>query len=492
MKIFRIAYLFFGLTVLLSLQTYSQFPEDVLRLSFPGTGVGARALGLGMAYTGVANDFSAIYWNPAGLGQLHMNELSFGLSNLSYGNKSTFFNNSQSFTNSATNLNDIGLVYSVPTRQGSFAIALGYGHDADFTTGLSFSGFNPRSSIIQSWAPDGASLNGSRNGNLAYELWLADVDSFGPKDFRWNSQIKDSLAQSGKVIEGGGLNRVSAAAAFEAAPDLFLGATVNVITGSYTYSREYFEDDFNNLYAGRQHWEFQSLSLLESVESDLSGFDIKLGMLYKYAPNSRIGFSIKTPSWITVRETFSQSGTSEYYVADEPYHPKSSSYIAADNEQNEYDATTPFVFSAGGSYGIQSLMVAADIEYTDWTQMEFRNANSRLLAFNTQIKEEFRPTLNLHLGAEYEVVPSILQLRGGFAYLPSPYAGDPSDFARKYVTGGLSFVAQNAIIIELGFARGFWKNYRLNYDYSINGKQTSVTNEDVRTTSLLGTVSYRF
>lgn len=456
---------------------FAQFPEDILRLSFPGIGVGARSLGLGMAYTGVANDFSAVYANPAGLGQLHMNEVSFGLSNLSYGNSSSLYGNNQSFTNSGTSVNSLGLVYSVPAARGSFVVALGYGRQADLTTGLSFNGFNPRSSIIQTWAPDGRSyLNDDLSINPAYQLYLANIDTLSGK---YDSKILDSVTQSGKVIESGGVNNISLSGAFEAAPDLFVGATLNIITGSYSYTRNYFEDDVKGLHQ-TSPFDFMSLNLRETVESDVSGFNAKLGLLYKFAPSGRVGVSVKTPSWITVRETFSQTATSDFDNGDH------FEYVVAEGERNEYDVSTPFVFSAGLSYGIQRLILVGDIDYTDWTQMEFRNANSRLLGYNTQIKDEFQSTANLKVGAEYEVVEGQVQLRGGFAYFPSPYKGDPSDFARKYITAGIGFLVQNAIAIDIAYARGTWKNFRVNYNSS------SRVDEDVTTQNLIGTVSYRF
>ncbi len=43
--------------------------------NFPHLGYGARALALGEAYTAVADDLSALYWNPAGLIQLESNEV---------------------------------------------------------------------------------------------------------------------------------------------------------------------------------------------------------------------------------------------------------------------------------------------------------------------------------------------------------------------------------------------------------------------------------
>ncbi len=501
-KIIHTPILIFALIVLFTLTGYAQFPEDVLRLSTPGTGVGARSLGLGMAYTGVANDFSAMYWNPAGLAQLKMNEITFGLSNLSYGNTGTLtdgtpggpLGSGKNFTNSGTSLNDLGFVYSVPTAQGSFVIALGYGRQAEFTTGLSFSGFNPRSSIIQSLAPDGQSAPQYLANDLAYQLYLANVDTITGQ---YDSQIKDSLTQSGKVIENGGLNHFSAAAAIEAAQNLFLGVTLNIVTGSYSYTRNYYEDDLANFH-NTLPFDLSSFSLLETVESDISGFNAKLGFLYKFAPNSRIGLAVKTPSWITVREDFTQRGVSDFDNGDHYEYAVKYNYseqVLSNGDKltfydpvghDEYDVSTPYVFSAGASVGAQNLMVAGDLEYTDWTQMEFRNANAHLLELNTQIKEEFRPTVNLKLGAECEVVPNTLQLRAGFAYLKSPYDGDPSEFDRKYITGGASISVQNAMIVEVGFAHGYWKNYRVNYD------ATSRTDEDVTTNTLLGSVSYRF
>ena len=44
---------------------------------FLSIGVGARALGMGGAYVAIADDGSAVYWNPAGLSQLQKREVSF-------------------------------------------------------------------------------------------------------------------------------------------------------------------------------------------------------------------------------------------------------------------------------------------------------------------------------------------------------------------------------------------------------------------------------
>ena len=60
-------------------RSFAQFPEDALRLSMSGYNVGARALGMGSAYTSLANDFTSIFWNPAGLAQVRQFEVSGGI-----------------------------------------------------------------------------------------------------------------------------------------------------------------------------------------------------------------------------------------------------------------------------------------------------------------------------------------------------------------------------------------------------------------------------
>lgn len=52
------------------------FAENQSGFSFLKIGVGARPIGLGSAYTAIANDATSLYWNPAGLASLHKKEFS--------------------------------------------------------------------------------------------------------------------------------------------------------------------------------------------------------------------------------------------------------------------------------------------------------------------------------------------------------------------------------------------------------------------------------
>lgn len=73
--------------------------------SFLKIGVGARALGMGGAYTAVANDATALYWNPGGLARMERKELSL--------------THAASFAE--TSFDFVG--YAHPTRVGTFAFS---------------------------------------------------------------------------------------------------------------------------------------------------------------------------------------------------------------------------------------------------------------------------------------------------------------------------------------------------------------------------------
>lgn len=53
-------------------------------------GIGARALGMGGAFTGLANDVSAVFWNPAGLRQLGSTQIEFMNVNLPFDRTQNF------------------------------------------------------------------------------------------------------------------------------------------------------------------------------------------------------------------------------------------------------------------------------------------------------------------------------------------------------------------------------------------------------------------
>lgn len=453
-------------------QAFAQFPEDALRLSTPGFGVGARAMGMGNAYTGVASDFSAIYFNPAGLAQLTRAEFSMGLSYLNAKDDGKFFGISQSATNNTTNFNSFGIVHPVPVRRGSLVLAFGFQRQANFTSGLEFKGFNHNSSIIQTWAPDNQPL--TTDISIAEDLYLAQADTITN---RFISPIKNRLTQSGNVTESGGLNNWSVAGALDLGPNLSAGVTLTYVAGSYRYDRRYREEDLNGIYNAFP-FDFNNLQIDEYIDGDISGVTAKFGLMYRVPERFRIGFTVKTPSAFTVKENYGLSARSAF--------DDGAAYTSSKNARSEYDVRTPWVIGGGASVMLRDLVLSADAEFTDWTSMEFTDAAGNLVNQNRDIRSIFRTTLEYRLGAEYDVASSGLRLRAGYGLRPSPYKDDPSDFDRQTFTGGIGVLLTSSVMLDAGFAHSWWNTYRSNYD------ATSRVDESVSWNSFLLTLSYRF
>ena len=443
----------------------AQYPEDALRLSFPGMTLGARFLGMGNAAIGLADDYTATFWNPAGLAQLRRMEISGSVDHLSLSNDATFFGNNTNYSNSSTSFNNLGFVYPFPTVRGSLVIALGYNRTNNFTSALSFEGFNPVSSIIP------ALYNSSYDLDMAYQLYLEDSTGY--------TALTKDVTQKGKVLEDGGLSQWALSGSVEAAKGLALGLTLNLVSGSYTYTRNYMETDSHQIYRTFP-WNFQELDLANTVSSDISGIGATFGLLYQWQEMLRVGLTLKTPTYYSVKENFKSDGSS-YFKTGNP-----SSYSYSIPGTDEYDVVSPFVFGGGASFTMVGLTVSGSAEYTDYTEMQFKNAPTSVMSENTTIKEIYRATTNLHVGAEY-VIPGIgLRLRGGFMLRPSPYKGDPSSYDQKIVTAGLGFLIQDQLMLDLGYAHGTWNTYQVNYD------ATSRTDQSIATNNIIAGISYRF
>jgi hypothetical protein len=380
-------------------------------------------------------------------------------------------------SNSGTNLNTLGVTYAVPARQGNLVLALGYSRNSAFLSGLAFSGFNSDGSIVQTWAPDGQPY--PPDVTIAEDLGLAYADT---NTGRFISPINGLLMQEGTVYEGGGLDNWSIAGGVDVAENLAIGATLSFLSGSYRYDREYSETDTRNAYSDFPY-DVDQIVLNEYIRSDITGFNAHLGMMYRIPGFLGFGISVRTPTTFSIVEDFGQ--TADAYFDNGDVLPADGSYESIG--YGEYDVVTPWVFGGGVSLKFPHVTVAGDIQYTDWSQLRFDQANPDVMALNTDMKEIFGPAANIRLGLEVNPPGLGVLLRGGATYNQSPYQRDESfDYDQKYVTAGLGLPLGRHVALDLAYAYGWWKSDRLNFD------ESSRIDEDIVTHNVLATFSFRF
>ncbi|MEX1138404.1 MAG: outer membrane beta-barrel protein, partial [Bacteroidota bacterium] len=467
--------------------------EDVLRFSQFGFGIGSTSMALGGASAASVNDYSALFWNPAALAQLRNYEFSAGVSYLGYDNTTRFMGTRTEGSNSRLNLNSLGFVYPVPTVQGSLTFAFGFNRVSNYSSIAEYSGFNAASSIVPSLIPDVdlSTLSQAEEdellaNNIPYQIYLADISSN-----RLVTPVTGDVQQSATVREGGGANHWSFGGAIDVAKDFSLGASVNIVSGSYRYDREYVEEDVMNNYQRAPADTlglFDRFSLLSTINSNLNGVNAVFGLHYRKQGKYKVGFTVRTPTYYTIEETFSDEARSRF---DPNINGTVDQFDIAFDGKTEYKIVTPFVVTAGGAvYFRDWLMVAGDIEYTDWRTMSFSTSLSELEAENRLIQNIYRATLNLRGGIEVTLWDLGVKLRGGFSLTPSPYEGDPTDFDQQHYTAGAGFRLEENLWLNASYAFGNWKNFRDNYTY--NGTAPSRTDEHIKTHTLGLTLSLQF
>ncbi len=466
---------------------YGQFAEDALRFSTFNAPVGARSISLGGASVGRAEDFTALFSNPAGLAGMRDYEFSIGFARNGIKNDVAYLGTLTGSDNSATVLDHAGLVYPIPTTRGSLTFALGYGRLANFTSGASFSGFNPTSSIVRSMAPVTdlytLTLDEERDllrGNIPYQIWLADTLN----GFLFPI-LTDSVGQSGTVFEGGGANHWSFGGAVDVARNLSLGFSLNFVSGSYSYDREFIETDAQNVYQSTYAfpYNFDRFSYVSTIESELSGFNMLFGLMMRQQGRYRVGLSLRTPTTMEIHETFSDEGKSRF--------DDGSNYEKTFTNRTTYKVVTPVVFRGGASVSVTDwLTVSGDAEYTDWTQVRFETDNPDLLAENRYMKKTFRETINLCGGIEVTLWDLGVVLRGGYSLVPSPYQNDPSSYDQRTVTGGIGIRLDSNAMLNVGGSLGRWSSFRDNY--YIDGLPPASTSESLENVRISVGIAYRF
>jgi long-subunit fatty acid transport protein len=434
---------------------------------------------MGNSYIGLSEDASASYFNPAGLALLKKLEVSGGIDYSHFNNTTTFFNDVTEHSNSSTRLNRLSFVFPFPTYKGSLVFGLAYHTVSDLTGAMQFSGYNPNSSIVEdivTYDPD-----------LTYELYLSDAND--------NPLLNGDLQQSGDVLRSGSINNWSFSGAIEVYRNVFVGATLNIITGSYESTNDYFEDDIDDVYSGaidpgdpNSPEDFLYFEENRYYEWDINGVDGKVGMLYQFIPQARFGMTIQFPKYYNIQERFDYRATSYFNIPNDSGY---SNFRYNYGDEVEFDVITPFTFAAGFSGNLKGLVLNAEATIIDYSQTEFEDgygiSEAYLADVNKDIKEILRTVFCYNFGLEYNVPMTGLRLRTGYFVQPSPYEGDDASFDRKYITAGLGFLIDDAIALDAGYAYGWWNDYGDNY-----GSGESRTYQEINYNKFIFSASFRF
>ncbi len=471
-----------SLIFILTSALFAQNLNDAFRLGEQNLDYDARTLSLGNSTIGSFGNFSSSLINPAGLGTVKRDIFSMSFNSNGFKNSTEFINSSMISDRNNGNVNQISLVMPLPVKRGSAVVAFGYSQGKDFNSILEFNAFNnSNTSMIQDLT--------AFNDDIAYELGVSyPVFDSNDEYIEDETSINGRLHQSGKLIEKGSSDSWIMAGAAEIAKNLYVGGTFNIISGDYTSNRTYQEDDYDNdIYDGLldpsdpNTTGFESFFINDIIDWDISGWDFRLGLLYKTDGILNFGATVKFPTYYTIEERYSIYGesyfTQNYFEVNYP------------GEVFEYEISTPMEYSGGFSASFPFVTLNASAKFVDYSQMEFTHGfdKDELFEKNNVIEELFESTINWNLGAEFTLPYPAFKIRGGFIYKPSPYIDDDPEFDKKYITAGVGFPIAKKLLFDFAYVHGWWNNYGDNYDVEV-----SRTLQDINLNKLVFSVSYIF
>lgn len=430
-------------------QVWGQSEEDAILPFYNEFGPGSRAMALGGAYSALAEDFTAVYWNPAGLAQIRKMEFYGALSHFSVNNQIGYQGTTTEATTGFTRFNSIGAVFPIPTFRGSLVFGIGYSRINQFDDFMQIVG-NP--------------IPNPSNGL--------------------------SFHQDQKVNVEGGLGQWSFAGAVDLTANLSIGGTLNIVTGRNNNSVTFFADDRAED-ADPPSYNVPMLTDETDVElnQDYTGFSMKMGTLFKPTPDLRIGLTISSPTYLSVEEDFTYSEVVESDTGLIPSDYYEESY-------QKFDLTSPWRFELGAAYKYKLFTGTASVEFVDWTQTRFDSKNDvGDNDINNAILTNYRGTVSYRVGGEF-IVPNLgMKVMAGFMSQPSPFKKnlEAVNSDRKYLSGGLSFLLDKQVKVDLGYQYGWWNRSKIDYllGYDVDGVDFA-TDEKITTSRFLISISHRF
>lgn len=425
-------------------------------------GSGARALGMGGAFIGVADDATAASWNPGGLIQLETPEISIvGSFNQLYEDR-TFNQNpgaSGKYGLSLYDLNYLSVAYPFQLFRKNMIVSLNYQTLYNF--------------------------NKKHKYNYQYNNHVSSHSDLGPVIIDTATDTRGDRLTN--YDSDGYLKALSPAISIQVTPSLSFGITLNYYhpkLGS-KWETSYFDKlngtldlevstsvggnppatnntSYSVSWETRYNDEYRFRTSINPFGFSKTSYNI--GFLWNINSYLTMGGVYKTP--FTAKVKYKETFQSEEYMenVDDPNDSTSSvsPYTIIADEHQEIDMPASYGLGLACRFSDQ-FSLALDIYRTDWQDFVLRQASGRevsLITGRDKHTADTKPTHQVRLGGEYLFMLKnkyILPVRAGIFYDPEPAKDEPDDFYGFSLGGG---VASGPVVFDLAYQFRWGNNVR--------------------------------
>jgi hypothetical protein len=476
----------------------SQTAADALRFSKMDIGGTARYMGLSGAFGALGADFTLTSTNPAGIGLYKSSELIFtpAVHTGSVASSQGVYNSSDSRTNFY--LGNVGFVMTSKTKSNPnkpgwrfVSFATGLNRIADYNYSYDMSEMNGTNSLLDTYVNSAEGVNfhdieNDPNGDYAFDLnlawwdWLLDLQPTADSA-TYFSPIPANVdkLQTKHVDSWGSMNEYVLSLGANYNDRIYLGMTMGIPYLRYYESSHYREADIVNS-------DLKYFDRIEDLETHGSGFNIKLGFIYRPTDWLRVGAAFHSPSWFgNMRDYWSATMISEFYTPDNNGDTK---YVSnSPSGYYEYNMQTPYHLMGNLAFIIGNVgVISADYEMVDYSKATFDAYDYNFGEENASIQNSYQIAHSIRVGTEWRY--NIFSFRAGGRYSTSPYQNSINDGSLYGFSGGIGF-KQNWFFMDLAYA---YTNTKSDYYfYNTNGIYADPIANKLRNHSVLLTLGVK-
>ncbi len=451
------------------------------------------------------NGYGSFTDNPASMALAEGSFYSIGWLNQNNSQANVYMGSSNKTEFSNTALGNLGLVYKVPTEQGSFVIGGGFNMISNETDETFLDAFNQTNSITDLFKESGSDYNG-----IAFEAFAVDFRNDMSNEIESIFRVDDrpagfeGISQFAEITNKRNISEISIFTSTEFQKNLFAGISLGFLNGSINYDRNFQEVDENNFYndgvippsGSDPATDIFSITLTDEINTDFYGFTARGGIIYKPLSFLNLGVSIFAPSRIFVTENFFSNIRTEF--DDDTFTDGDETTFSG---EFEYAVIRPAEFKVGATIqDIGNLTVSASAEYIDYssTKIDFTVNTNELdpsdvailkedeEATNESISRTYNAVVNFKVGASY-FFNNDVRITAGYAMLPGKE--NLYQFDEVVYSGGISFpIAEN---INLDLSGQYLSRDDRSTVYEFENNVQAVTKQKERLNILAG-VKFRF
>jgi len=469
-------------------ESNAQTAFDALRFSeYRALGT-ARFQSLGGAFGSLGGETSAIHLNPGTLGESRNNQYNITLGSTSVISNSKLYGEvGPEVRSTGISIGNLAAIFSTKISDSKWkyvSFGISYNRMLDYRSNIEITGTTPENSIADfafsanGLTPDELLEYDPLYSDLAYQsevINLAPGDpsgtSYVPNDFSEDAYNESTVAERGRLAETG----IALGGNYD--NKWFLGFEIGIPVARFRSQTEFTETSTDSSSALQQY------TFRNNLEMAGSGFNFKLGGVYRASDRVRLGLAFHTPTYFDFSESTESTMKSE--VEDRSYH------ILSDIYQNDYLLTTPSKFIASGSYIIGKSGFIS-VNYLTYNPRTARFRNSEFIesdffdGTNRDIRTIYQRVNHLAVGMEYRV--SYISFRGGYSIQNSPIRDEfvENNSALKTVSGGIGIKNGN-YYMDFGFSSQITTQ-----DYYLNSYALEPASLANRKNTFQFTLGYRF